>query len=200
MPQIFLNQVPRTFDPVPATWGELLETLDAGAADAGQLLSAARLDGVDEPSFRDPSLMNRQLAGIGRIEVETAAPTDFLRSCLLHTIEPLERVAEQTQRLAGVYRSGQPAPGHEGLMEVAGELQILTRLIDLMAGPLSLDLSAAGSDIRVHLDALGATLDALVSAQTVEDWMTVADLLEYELEPAIRRWVAILTGVAGALR
>jgi len=202
MTQIFLNQVPHAVDPAPATWGELLEKLDARAADEGRLLSAARFDGVDEPTFRDPGLTSRQLAGIGRIEVETAVPTDFLRACLLDTIEPLQQLAERTQQLAVVYRGQELAPGHAGLTEVAGELQLLTRLIDTLTGPLGLDLTAVGGDgdIRPDLASLGATLNALVSAQGSDDWLTVADLLEYELEPAIRRWAGILTRLANGLR
>jgi len=199
MTQILLNQTPRTFDPPPATWGELLEKLDASTADEGRLLSAARFDGVDEPAFRDPSLASRRLVGIGRIEVETAVPTEFLRACLLETIEPLERVAGSTQQLAAVYRGHELAPGHEGLTQLAGELQLLTRLIDMVTGPIGLNLSAVGGAPRADLAALGATLDALVSAQASEDWLTVADILEYELEPAVRRWVTLLSDAASQL-
>jgi len=200
MTQIFLNQILRTFDPPPATWGELLEKLDANAAGEGRLLSAARFDGVDEPAFRDPSLIGRRLTGIGRIDVDTAVPTEFLRACLLDTIEPLRQAAERTERLAAVYRGRDLAAGHEGLSEIAAELQLLTRLVDMLAGPVGLNLDAAGADIRTDLAALGATLDAIVSAQTAEDWPTVADILEYELEPAIRRWAEILTRVANDLQ
>ncbi|MBI2188336.1 MAG: hypothetical protein HYU37_14640 [Acidobacteria bacterium] len=200
MTQIFLNDASRTFDPAPATWGELLEKLDVTAADEGRLLSAARFDGVDEPAFRDPALATRSLAAIGRIEVETAVPAAFLRACLLETIEPLQRVAERTASLAAVYRGRDLASGHEGLTEVAAELQLLTRLIDMLTGPVGLKLTTVTDEAGADLTALGATLDTLVSAQTSEDWLTVADILEYELEPAIRRWTEILTRVANDLQ
>jgi len=49
------------------------------------------------------------------------------------------------------------------------------------------------------MEELGAALDAIVMAQESEDWLTVADVLEYDLEPAIRRWVELLTLVADRL-
>jgi hypothetical protein len=50
------------------------------------------------------------------------------------------------------------------------------------------------------METLWNALDAMVTAQASEDWLTVADVLEYDLEPAIRRWTELLTRVASALQ
>ena len=68
MAEIYLNQVPTPLDPLPQTWGDLLDVLDEEATREGMLLTGARIDGVDVPAFRDPSLTVRRLAALGQPE------------------------------------------------------------------------------------------------------------------------------------
>ena len=35
-------------------------------------------------------------------------------------------------------------------------------------------------------------MDSLLTAQQSQDWITVADILQYDVEPALRRWEAVL--------
>jgi hypothetical protein len=203
MAVIYLNDVPQKFDNAPKTWGDLLDRLDARAAESGVVLSAARFDGVDEPSFREPSIVARHLSEVRRVDVETAMPTAFLRECLLEAIPPLQETAQKARRLGEIYRGHNVSPGHEGLRSLAAELGATAVLADMLAGPLAIDLTAVsveGVTAAQHLQQLGATVDALVSAQEAQDWVTVADVLEYDLEPAIRRWAALLTMITCQLQ
>ncbi len=202
MLQIFVNEVPCPLGAAPQTWGDLLATLDDRAAGDGLLLTSARFDGVDEPSFREPEVTARRLNDVGRADVETATPGAFLQRCLLESIEPLSRAADLAASLGLRYRGHELATCHDGLTALAGELRGLTALIGMLEGPLQLDLSAfmpQGTTSGQQMEELGTALDAIVMAQESEDWLTVADVLEYDLEPAIRRWVEVLTLVAGRL-
>jgi hypothetical protein len=196
MPEIFVNDVPQELDVAPETWGDLLNRLDERAARSGVVLSAARFDGVEEPSFRDPDVTSRPLHAVARVEVRTAVPRAFLRECLLEAIQPLQETADTAKRLAGIYRGHDLMPGHEGLKALAADLGAVAVLADMLDGPLAVDLTALsleGATAAQHLHQLGTSLDALVTAQEAEDWITVADVLEYDLEPAVRRWSALLT-------
>lgn len=202
MPEIFVNDVPQELDPSPATWGELLDTLDAKAIHEGVVLSAARFDGVEEPAFREPAVIRRALSGIGRVDVETAVPAAFLRECLLDVIQPLGQTADAARALADLYRRQDVSSGHAGLTQLAADLRSLTMLIGMLSGPVGVDLATAAGDgvtAAQQIEDLAKALDALVSAQASEDWITVADILEYDLEPAVRRWATILAHVAGRL-
>ena len=203
MPEIYLNDVPQQFENPFKTWGDLLNTLDARASDAGVILSAARFDGVDEPSFREPVAIARRLGDVRRVDVETAVPTAFLRDCLLEAITPLHETAQRAKRLSAVYRGHDIAPGHEGLKSLAADLATAAALADVLAGPLAIDLTAVSTEgvtAAQHLQELEATLDALVGAQEGQDWVTVADILEYDLEPSIRRWADLLTLITERLQ
>lgn len=198
MPEILFNQIPQRLAPMPATWGELLDMLDARAAGDGTILSAARFDGVEEPAFRDPDVVARALSGVSRVEVESATPNAFLRSCLSDAIGPLESSADTVRTLAELYRGHDLTQGHQGLTQLASDLHNLATLVAMLGGPIGIDLAAVGdhgASAEQQVEELGSALDALVSAQTAEDWLTVADILEYDLEPLIRRWARVLARI-----
>ena len=203
MPQIFVNDIPQELVPNAATWGELLDMLDALADDEGTILSAARFDGVEEPAFRQPDVTSRALSTVGRVDVQTAMPNAFLRECLLEAIPSLQDAAGSVTPLAAAYRSGDLTRGHDGLMQLSGDLGALTTLVGMLDGPIGIDvmtLSGGTGSPADQMEDLWQTLDALVAAQASQDWNTVADILEYDVEPAVRRWVDVLSRVADALQ
>lgn len=202
MPHIFLNDAPHAVEQSPETWGDLLASLDEQVAGQGLLLTTARFDGVDEPSFREPEVTARRLSEVQRVEVETASPAAFLRQCLLDTIRPLDQAADTAGRLGTLYRRQDVSPGHDGLSLLARELRDLTSLVGMLSGPLQIDLSSHvtnGLTVAEQMQEFGMAVDALVTAQESEDWLTVADVLEYDLQPAIRRWIELLTVVANRI-
>ena len=203
MPQIYVNDIPQDLAPNPATWGELLDMLDAIAEDEGTILSAARFDGVDEPAFREPAVVQRALNTVRRVDVQTAMPNAFLRECLLEATPSLRECADAITGLADAYRRGELAKGHDGMAQLSADLGALTTLVTMIDGPIGIDLSKlAGETVSAaeQMESLWTTLDAMVAAQAAEDWLTVADVLEYDLEPTIRRWADLLTRVADALQ
>jgi hypothetical protein len=203
MALLYVNDVPQELEITPETWGDLLSSLDERAARSGVILSAARFDGVDEPAFRDPSATLRPLCEMGRVDVQTAVPAAFLRECLLETIQPLQHSADMAKRLSEIYRGHDLLEGHEGLKTLAADLGAAAVLADMLSGPIGVDLTTLtidGVSAAEHLQQLGVTVDSLVAAQEAQDWLTVADLLEYDLEPAIRRWAGLLTLLASRLQ
>jgi hypothetical protein len=199
--EIFINDLPGQIDVTPQTWGDLLVSLDEEVARTGLVLTCARFDGVDEPSFRDAQVTARRLSDVRRVDVETATPSAFLRQCLVETIAALNHAAAATTELSHRYRSFDLAGCHEGLLTLANELRGLTSLV-AMLGVLQIDLGAFTSDgvsAADQLERFGAAVDAVVTAQESEDWLTVADVLEYDLEPAIGRWINLFTAIANRL-
>jgi hypothetical protein len=200
MTNVYVNQVERVLAPAPETWGDLLDKLDADASRDGLLLTAARFDGVEIPAFRDPDMTARRLQTVGRVDVDTAPPRTLLRQCLVEAIPSLGTAATEAEGLAAIYRGEHVAPGHERLAALALELGALTSLIAALEGPLEIDVRAIvvdGVSGGQHLQTLISGLDALVDAQQSQDWLTVADVLEYDVAPAIAGWSALFSTLAG---
>ena len=184
--------VPAT--PVPA-WGPLLDAVDHHVAPSGEIVAAVRFDGVDEPGFRDDAVLGLVLGHELIVEIDTLHPNDLLGDVLDEASRSLPAVAASARELANVLAR---RPGRR-----RGARHRAARRIDLQPG-------AAGRRVRdrarVALDMLQTregpampllrTLDAqlmpLLEAQRAGDWITVADILEYDIAPLMPRFDAVL--------
>jgi hypothetical protein len=199
MPAIFVNALPQTLDAAPETWGDLLDRLDAEAAREGVVLSAARFDGVEEPSFRAPDAIGRVLSDVARIEIETVAPDALLRQVLREATPPMAEAARGALELGAVYRGLDVSGGHASLMALGANLREMATLLGQLDGRRGIDIAEATPEKTTagqHLQMLDALLHSLIAAQESLDWLTVADILEYDLEPMITRWADLLTALA----
>ncbi|MEW6322990.1 MAG: hypothetical protein AB1635_18125 [Acidobacteriota bacterium] len=196
MAKIVVNDVERGAADRPQTWGDLLSELDAQLAPDGQIVTAARFDGVDEPSFRDDALTRRMLAEWAVVEITSEAPRDLLSSCLADVEGNLASMREAVLKLGDVFRGPRLGVANDGLAHVAEDLRALVSLTEMLSGPLGVELHALktqGQTVDGHLYELGRLLEQLVEAQQGGDWLTVADILEFDLEPALANWQAIFS-------
>jgi hypothetical protein len=202
MPQLYINDQVDTAAIPAQTWGELLAALEARADRDGVLLTAARFDGVDEPSFRDADVIARPLGSVREVRVETAAPSAFLRQCLLDTIPSLHEGSAQARETGILFRGEDLTSAQQGLAKVGDDLRALAGLMATLSGPLGIDLGsvrAGGVDGTAAVHELETLLGELVAAQQSDDWLTVADLLEYDFEPTMIRFAALLQVLAERL-
>jgi hypothetical protein len=195
MATIVVDGAARVFDPAPETWGDLLDTLDRELVASGRIVTAARLDGVDVPAFREHDEVVRALSEIGCIEVVAGTPASLLERCLGEAAESVSELCSAALRVADAFRRHELTAANAGLMELAEGLQVLVTIVGAAGLALRVDLqnvSTEGVPIGVRLTELAGYVEQAVAAQQAEDWLTVADLLQYDIEPSLRQWRAVL--------
>lgn len=189
MARVIVNDQDVALDSGAKTWGELLARVDAQCHASGHVVTAARLDGVDEPSFRDAALIGRALDGVAVIEIETDSPAALLAGAIREASGGLDRLCKHAIDVGQRFRGRDLAPAQEGLLALVQGLQVLTSLIATIGAVLQTDLASLlwqGKPVSSMLDELGVHLEALIAAQQRQDWLTVADIVEYDVEPALR--------------
>ena len=174
------------------TWGELLEALDADLGARGMRLAAVRFDGVEEPDFRQPSAMARPLATVQRVDVECATPDALLRQSLGDFAEGIGQTADEVARVCELFRRHEVSAANEGLARLTGDLHTFAALVTTLRDPsvgIPVErLTIDGVSPEQQIERLGAWLESLIGAQSSQDWLTVADILEYDIEPVLRAW------------
>jgi len=179
------------------TWGQLLLALENGAGTDRAVVTAVRFAGVDQPSFREPDLLGTVLETAVPIDVETIPSRELIAEAVetgLNDIAPLLEAAQQT---ADAFRCHDIADAQVRLGEVVTTLQALTQLT---AAVIQADLLPEGANVKRQssalLQRLGGDLEALVTAAGNEDWITVADVLEYDIAELLPEWVTVLRTLA----
>jgi len=115
----------------------------------------------------------------------------IFRACCGDAVGEVAAMADRVRALARQFRQSDVRSGHAGLARLAGDLRTLVTLLQSMTALPGVDpawLTVDGASAQQQIARLGGWLGLLVSAQGEADWLTVADILEYDLEPALRGW------------
>jgi hypothetical protein len=188
--EVYIDGVKQALAAVPGTWGDLLAILDDRVTTTRLLVTEVRLDGVEEPAFRHPSTVVRSLATVGRVDVEVSSLETLLRQSCVDAAGGAAEMADQVLQLGASFRLQDLQAGHAGLARLAEDLRTLVMLLQTIAESPGFDrasLAIDGVSLQAQLDDLDGWLGSLVSAQATGDWLTVSDVLEYDLEPMLRR-------------
>ena len=115
----------------------------------------------------------------------------LLRQCCADAAGAGAEMADRVLRVATLLRQDDLEAGNAGLTDLASDLRGFATLLQAVTESPVLErewLATEPLGPREQLQQLGAWLGSLVTAQATGDWLTVSDVLEYDLEPALRRW------------
>jgi hypothetical protein len=180
--------------PVPS-WGPLLDAVDRHVAPTGEIVATVRFDGVDEPGFRDDAVLGLILGSELIVEIETLHPNALLGEVLDEASRSLLPVAASARELAGLLRGAEVDAAARGIGQLAETIRNLVQLVVAAATArgVALDtLETRDGPAMPLLRALDAPLLPLLEAQRAGDWITVADILEYDVAPLMPRFDAVL--------
>jgi hypothetical protein len=185
--------------PTPC-WGPLLDAVDRHVEPTGELVAAVRFDGVDEPSFRDTAVLDLVLGSELIVEIDTMSPTALLTGVLDEASRSLPALTASAHGLADALRGAQVADATRGLGQLAESLSHLVQLVaaSATARGIALDvLTTAEGPALPLLRTLDGHLAPILEAQRAGDWITVADILEYDIAPLIPRFEAVVDALRG---
>jgi hypothetical protein len=183
------------------TWGDLMASLDARLARSRQIVTMVRLDGVEEPAFRDPRLCASRLTDYRRIEIETGEPHVLARRSLGEAAEALAELGNATRDTAVLFRTGAIETAEQNLEQVSQSLMMVIRIVAAASLALRRELESPdrhGLSVAALTGQLDGLLRDLVEAQGDEDWPRIAATLDGCLAPLIARWQSVLASIAAA--
>jgi hypothetical protein len=198
MTRVVVDGVEQTATADHETWGELLATIEGDLASAGQAVTATRFDGVDTPTYRSPDRLAQPLASLESIEVETVATAALLRQGLSEAAGALETLCAAASRIGVDFRGHDVKSANKELVSLAQSLGTLVTLIGVVGQALDVDFdtfSVSGGSAKALFEETGSQIGSLVQAQQDQDWVTVADALEYDVSPTLGRWRELLTAL-----
>jgi hypothetical protein len=177
------------------TWRQALAHLDRIVGRRGLIVTDVRFDGVDEPAFRDAEALDRRLADLSSIDVRSGTPASLMEHCMLEALGAIDVLSHAAVQVAGQFRGPAIVPARQGLAELADGLGTLMAITGAAGLALKVDEQRAlhgDRSIASIITEMTGHLDALIAAQDARDWGRVADVLERDVEPALRRWKPVI--------
>lgn len=131
-----------------------------------------------------------------RLELRTISLNDMASEVLVELPKVIDIMAHGSKRVAELFRQSELADGLEMLQDIVAVSRDMLGTIDVLRANYSagkmVELDALG-------DSLGSLLDELGDAMEDEDWMLVADLIEYEFLPACDGWRSVISIIDAAV-
>jgi hypothetical protein len=109
----------------------------------------------------------------------------------LDTARSVIEIATRIGAVAASFRGHDVQAANAGLASIAGDLHMLVRVLQTLSRLPEAEkdlLVAEGVNPGEQMERLGEWVSSLVSAQEAGDWLTVSDVLEYDLAPALLAW------------
>jgi hypothetical protein len=187
MARLLVSDRECSVDPGLTTWGDLLGHLERTLSDSGEVVTSARFDGSEEPAFRDPLLAGRPLSDVGVVEVEASSPVQLLGRTLAEARGAMPEFRVACRQLADQFRGHDIRRANQWLLEFSqgiGAILAIVRTAGHAMGTPFDTLAVGDHTAQAVLQQFGTHLAALVSAEETLDWLTVADILEYDIEPS----------------
>lgn len=181
------------------TLKEVLELILEEAAPADSVLSHVVLNGLEltEEQQCHPEFV--PVEDIRALEVFVTTAREISIESIKITSAQLLEVVVETKKTAEFFRYNDEAEANRRLVLLIEIFEKFVSLLDLLKRALDLDFDAITTEDKsladLHLG-MTSTLNNILRAQQNRDWISVADLLEFELAPILITWSRIIPTLA----
>ncbi len=159
------------------------------------LYTHIRIDGLDLPEDSFSRLDEISIAGVEQIEVESRPSVEIAISSLRHSAEYVVPVRNALDRVVDLFRRGRSDEASDLLAHVSDSLGVLVAAVTGAANVIPESAEALLSPIGDLIQ----WLELVIEGQGSGDWINVADLLEYEIDPRLEAWGRAMTQVLEGL-
>ncbi|MBC8478714.1 hypothetical protein H8D51_04140 [bacterium] len=175
---------------VTSTYGELMKQLSLQLSEGGSTIVQVEIDGVDLTGVHEEELMQLPVAEIGRLVLTTGYPEQVALDTLKTAKEWVGRLIEEIEKTADLLRVGDEVEANNSLTRFTDGFQLFSLALQKVETVVQRggEQERLSSAIGTFRDRITVVLDEIITTQGNQDWIMLADLLEYELMPILEDW------------
>ncbi|MDY6973955.1 MAG: hypothetical protein SV775_16800 [Thermodesulfobacteriota bacterium] len=161
----------------------------------GQVITAVKLNGEFYSEENQHDAAGILLTDIESLELHTMAADEIAWQFLENGVSQLYPIIESAQKISELFRIADEGEANEQYGRFLDALRFFLRMVDEVRGILQLDFSTIlveGSTVEDKVQVLSEMIGRMLEIQEEEDWIILADLLEYEMVPLLEEWRSIL--------
>lgn len=160
----------------------------------GSYIRRIWLDDIEFPPD-DPETLQKKPADIKTLKVEMAHLKDLVSTNLSNALDYLEKLIPGFEKASDLFRTGSEQEANKYYVQILDGMDWFSEVVNII-----MQSEEQGSELPDDEDSLRhrqARLTDIVSqmleANQNQDWVLLADLLEYEMVPFYKEWQNILT-------
>jgi hypothetical protein len=183
---VTINENPINIPTELVTWGDLLDWIETEHLKAGQCITHVYLDGSETYNYRDRLICDQELRSVGNVAVRSG---DFDNVVLESLAELHKELGAALASAKEVVRLLEHRKEEEAYTQLAQLLESVRIFFTIFSEDLGW-IEPADSEIpRKQFSAvLEKALTQLITAQEKRYWVSICDVLEYEITPILESW------------
>ena len=161
----------------------------------GSYIRRMWLDDKEFPSD-DKEALQKKPSNIDFLEVELSNLKDLVATNLVNALDYLKKLIPGFEQAADLFRAGNEQEANKYYLQILDGIDWFSQVISIIMNPdegkLEL-LDADDENLQVRQEKLTDFMNQMLEANKNQDWVLLADILEYEMVPFYKDWENILS-------
>ena len=178
------------------TFGHVIENLSAKMNHAGKVITQIQMNDQTMAGGKQVEYYMYPLANVETIEISADDPKKLALEALGTLLEYKKELKRNSERAAELFRLGDDLEANEMYSRLIEGWRWLVKGVDAMCGMMKIDVNTILSKNMTvqhfQKNLLLPVFDNMFEAQKREDWIELADILEFELAPLHDDWEGFL--------
>ena len=159
----------------------------------GSYIRRIWLDQQEFPSD-DRETLQKKPVDINSLEVELADLKDLVATNLSNALDYLEKLIPGFDQAADLFRTGNEQEANKYYIQILDGMDWFSEVINIVMDS-EFKRSAPEDTLRLRQAKLTNLMSQMLEANKNQDWVLLADILEYEMIPFYKEWQTILTKI-----
>ena len=140
----------------------------------------------------DRETLQKQPADINSLEVELADLKDLVATNLSNALDYLEKLIPGFDQAADLFRTGNEQEANKYYIQILDGMDWFSEVVNVVMSSEGEGQEPENS-LRIRQAKLTDLMSQMLEANKNQDWVLLADILEYEMTPFYKEWQTILS-------
>ena len=161
----------------------------------GSYVRSIWLDDQEFPSD-DREALQKKPSDIDSLEVELANLKDLVATNLANALDYLKKLIPGFEQSADLFRAGSEQEANKYYLQILDGIDWFSQVVSVIMSPDEGETELPDTDdesLEVRQKKLTDLMSQMLEANENQDWVLLADILEYEMVPFYKDWEKILS-------
>ena len=161
----------------------------------GSYIRRIWLDDQEFPSD-DREALQKKPSDIDSLEVELANLKDLVATNLANALDYLKKLIPGFEQAADLFRAGNEQESNKYYLQILDGIDWFSQVVSVIMSPDKGETEMPDTDdesLEVRQKKLTDLMSQMLEANQNQDWVLLADILEYEMVPFYKDWEKILS-------
>lgn len=162
-----------------ATWGDLLDWVETKHLKPGQCITRVMFGGQEEIQYRHPSICEEGIQEFGQVQIESGNFDTVVKETFSELQTELALALESTRDIIQQFENRTDERAYTQLAHLLDSIRIFYSVFSEDLGWVNAVDNSANLENAIR---------QLISAQENRFWVSICDVLEYEIVPILESW------------